>query len=310
MKLLIFRASSLTFIGAVLLMLGCPANTDNTGVNEVAAGEWVINDFIDLEGMTELVDAGRVLAKRNWVHDTAIDQAMRFVAYGYDEFNGGGLSYFWIWHKVNDGTDTNTQWTQKSNTTDYAGGGDTADYITMTAKHYAPTVCVYDSIYRWRWTFAGAFTGNPKDSGLIAAFYCQQDDTVGLSASAWTEATWTLRANAGGTLLSAFERHLIYCFQHGSCLSIDTIFPIDSIQLIYNNGDTNTLAVQKYLDFVNDTLRFTVVDTQRARANDTLLYARLKDRDGSIISQAVVNGLVLNPQTPKLNYNLVFSETP
>lgn len=246
------------------------------------------------EGFTveETVEIDGLMNLPNAIHDTLIDETMKGLGTGASSL--GALDYIWIYH-VEYLASAVSSWEQLT-TTDKAGGADTVNYFTQNAIYTADVGIVYDSVLRERWTYAGFFTDSPT------VWYASQTDTQVLASGDQLDIDWTLTANAGGSILDTLEWHMGDLWQNGTCDDID------SVQLIYNNGDTNSLYALVYFDYVNDTLYAEVTDTQRSAANDSVLFARLVDDDGAVLSNATVNGLVANPSTPKLTYKLKFVE--
>lgn len=233
----------------------------------------------------------------NTISDTLLHNTMYLLATGSD--NGyGGWEYIWVWHKE----DGSSSWYQVQ-TIDKAGGGDTANYITMTGTYEANAGVSYDSVLQYRGGYSSwYYTGSASDTGYVSVWYTQQHDTTVLESGGSIQVDWTITVAASGSILDTLEWHLAYGIQVGSCEEID------SLRLCYANGDTNVVVATPIYDFANDTLCMQGLDTARSIANDTLKTVALMDESGTILSNAVTNAYIASGSTPKVNYKLAITE--
>lgn len=259
---------------------------------------------VDTESSIEIIEPIRVEGQTcidgvpidNELSELLIDEALRLLGGGAALYEG--WHNFWVWSKV----DGASSWKEVS-TVYKAGGGDTADYITMTGTYVAPVGCSYDSVLQWRGgTWWQQHSGSPGDTGYIVTFYTLQHDTLVLQSGGTIQADWTITVVASGSLLAILEYHLAYGIQCGMAEEID------SLRLCYNNGDTNVIVATPIYDLVNDTLTIQGIDTTRSRANDTLWTVALMDESGTILSNYVANAPIALGSTPKINYKLPVAE--
>jgi len=232
----------------------------------------------------------------NELSELLIDETLRLMGDGAALYEG--WHNFWVWSKV----DGASSWKEVS-TIYKAGGGDTADYITMAGTYNAPVGCGYDSVLQWRGgTWWQGHSGSPGDTGYVTTWYTLQHDTTVLQSGGNIQADWTITVVASGSLLDTLEWHLAYGIQCGMAEEID------SLRLCYNNGDTNVVVATPIYDLANDTLTMQGIDTPRSAANDTLWTVALMDKDGTILSNYVANAYIASGSTPKVNYKLPVSE--
>jgi hypothetical protein len=249
-------------------------------------------ESIEIEGRTYV---NGVLVN-NTISDSLLDDTQRRLGAG--SATRTGWEYFWVWHKE----DGSSAWVQVV-TSDKAGGGDTASYITMTGTYEANIGISYDSIFQWRGGYANwYYSGTESDTGYVSVWYTLQHDTTVLESGGSIQADWTITIAASGTILDTLEWHVAYGIQTGYQEEID------SLRLCYNNGDTNVVQVTPIYDFTNDTLTLQGLDTTRSAANDTLKTVALMDEDGTILSNYVANAYIASGATPKISYKLVITE--
>jgi hypothetical protein len=232
----------------------------------------------------------------NELSELLIDETLRLLGDGWALREG--WENYWVWSKV----DGSSSW-KKVSTVYKAGGGDTADYITMAGTYVASIGISYDSVLQWRGgTRWQQHSGSPPDTGYVSSWYTLKHDTTVLESSGTIQADWTITVVASGSLLDTLEWHLAYGIQCGYAEEMD------SMRLCFANGDSTILPVTVYYDLPNDTISFVAIDTPRSIANDTLKTVSLMDESGTIMSNYATNAHISSGSTPKVTYKLPVKE--
>lgn len=281
----------------VLVGLACvPVFKDPTEIIEPIgiSGKTTVN-FISKDGDTTL------LYEANSVHDSLINKFMEWTANGVSRDGSGGAEYFWVWHTE----DGSYLWNQVT-TSDQSGGGDTAASLVQVGTYVADVGITYDSTIRYRWVASGyTWSGSESDTGYIDLPWCEQKaDTFVLSSAGELEITWTITLTSSAAILDTTLWHLMRGFQVDLCDKIDTFRAIWTATV-----DTNTIVPSKSIDYSNDTLTFTLLDTSRGAA-DTIDVLIGLDDDGTVCYYKDVDLHFGADTTPQVKVKWYYYETP
>lgn len=241
-----------------------------------------INEDLNLEGWYE-ANEGR----HNEVGDTLIHETLNLLATGSCAYT----AKFSLYHKYLPTGDTvRTGW---SNYTLYylTGGYDTCNYIQWSIDYTSPASYDYDSLFQEKLL--------DSDYGLTydTCWYARQYDSLYPDPGQVIHFTWKLTdTTSSANLTDKFMWHIPRGWQVG-------VAPcIEYFKFIYNSvtDDTNTIITANTVDYTNDLVKFTAIDTARDTTLDTLKIVKAYDTSDSLMGSWTVNTAIGSGATAKV----------